>query len=79
MLDIPTYIQLISFEIFVLSLTTSTTVLLSLLMVTFEGVYRKIYLNILECSSFLNLGLLSALAAVYQDLDYKEEVLLSSV
>ena len=47
-------------------ITASTTVLLSLL-VTFEGVYQKKYLNILECSFFLNLGLLSALAAGYQD------------
>ena len=54
-------------------ITTSTTVLLSLL-VTFEGVYQKKYLNILECSSFLNLGLLSALAAVYQDNRNNEQV-----
>ena len=54
-------------------ITTSTTVILSLL-VTFEGVYQKKYLNILECSSFLNLGLLSALAAVYQNNGYNEEV-----
>ena len=54
-------------------ITASTTVLLSLL-VTFEGVYQKKYLNILECSFLLNLGLLSALAAVYQDHDYKEEL-----
>ena len=54
-------------------ITTSTTVLLSLL-VTFEGVYQQKYLNILECSSFLNLGLLSALAAVYQNNNYKEQV-----
>ena len=47
--------------------------LLSLL-VTFEGVYQKKYLNILECSFLLNLGLLSALAAVYQDHNYKEEL-----
>ena len=54
-------------------ITTSTTVLLSLL-VTFEGVYQEKYLNILECSSFLNLGLLSALAAVYQNDDNNEQV-----
>ena len=54
-------------------ITTSTTVLLSLL-VTFEGVYQEKYLNILECSSFLNLGLLSALAAIYQDDDNNEQV-----
>ena len=54
-------------------ITTSTTVLLSL-MVTFEGVYQEKYLNILECSSFLNLGLLSALAAIYQDDDNNEQV-----
>ena len=54
-------------------ITTSTTVLLSLL-VTFEGVYQEKYLNILECSSFLNLGLLSALAAVYQDDASNEQV-----
>ena len=47
-------------------ITTSTTVLLSLL-VTFEGVYQKRYLNIMECSFLLNLGLLSALTAVYQN------------
>ena len=55
-------------------ITTSTTVLLSLL-VTFEGVYQEKYLNILECSSFLNLGLLSALAAVYQNDDNNEQVI----
>ena len=54
-------------------ITASTTVLLSL-MVTFEGVYQKKYLNILECSFFLNLGLLSALAAVYQDHENKGEM-----
>ena len=54
-------------------ITTSTTVLLSVL-VTFEGVYQKKYLNILECSSFLNLGLLSALAAIYQNDGNKEQV-----
>ena len=54
-------------------ITTSITVLLSLL-VAFEGVYQKKYLNILECSFFLNLGLLSALAAVYQDHDNEEEM-----
>ena len=47
-------------------ITASTTVLLSLL-VNFEGVYQKKYLNSLECLSFLNLGLLSALGAVYQN------------
>ena len=46
-------------------ITASTTILLSLL-VNFEGVYQKKYLNSLECLSFLNLGLLSALVAVYQ-------------
>ena len=54
-------------------ITASTTVLLSLL-VTFEGVYQNKYLNILECSSFLNLGLLSALAAVYQNDNNNEQV-----
>ena len=54
-------------------ITASTTVLLSLL-VTFEGVYQKSYLNILECSSFLNLGLLSALAAVYQNKKNAQQV-----
>ena len=54
-------------------ITASTTVLLSLL-VTFEGVYQKKYLNILECSFLLNLGLLSALAAVYQNDNNSEEV-----
>ena len=54
-------------------ITTSTTVLLSLL-VTFEGVYQKKYLNILECLSLLNLGLLSALAAVYQNDNNSEQV-----
>ena len=55
-------------------ITTSTTVLLSLL-VTFEGVYQKKYLNILEMLiSLLNLGLLSALAAVYQNHNYKEQM-----
>ena len=44
--------------------------LLSLL-VSFERVYR---LNIFECLSFLNLGLLSALAAVYQDNKNNEQV-----
>ena len=55
-------------------ITTSTTVLLSLL-VAFEGVYQKKYLNMLECSSFLNLGLLSALAAIYQNDDNNEQVI----
>ena len=54
-------------------ITASTTVLLSLL-VTFEGVYQKKFLNILECSFLLNLGLLSALAAVYQNDDNNEQV-----
>ena len=54
-------------------ITASTTVLLSLL-VNFEGVYQKKYLNSLECLSYLNLGLLSALAAVYQNNGYNEEV-----
>ena len=54
-------------------ITTTTTVLLSLL-VTFEGVYQKKYLNILECSSFLNLGLLSALVAVFQNDEKSEQV-----
>ena len=43
-------------------------------MVTFEGVYQKKYLNILECSFLLNLGLLSALAAVFQNDDNSERV-----
>ena len=55
-------------------ITTSSTVLLSLLVI-FEGVYQKKYLNILECLSFLNLGLLSALAAVYQNNDFNEQVI----
>ena len=54
-------------------ITTSTTVLLSLL-VTFEGVYQEKYLNMLECLSFLNLGLLSALAAIYQNDDNNEQL-----
>ena len=54
-------------------ITASTTVLLSLL-VTFEGVYQKKYLNILECSFLLNLGLLSALAAVYQNDNNSEQI-----
>ena len=54
-------------------ITASTTVLLSL-MVIFEGVYQKKYLNILECLSLLNLGLLSALAAVYQNNNNSEQV-----
>ena len=47
-------------------ITASTTVLLSLL-VNFKGIYQKNYLNSLESLSFLNLGLLSALAAVCND------------
>ena len=43
-------------------------------MVTFEGVYQKKYLNILECSFLLNLGLLSALAAVYQNDNNSEQI-----
>ena len=31
-------------------------------------------MNILECSSFLNLGLLSALAAVFQNVEKNEQV-----
>ena len=54
-------------------ITASTTVLLSLL-VTFKGVYQNDYLDILECSSFLNLGLLSALTAVYQSRSTNEWV-----
>ena len=54
-------------------ITASTTVLLSLL-VSFKGVYQNDYLDILECSSFLNLGLLSALAAVYQSHNNNEQV-----
>ena len=54
-------------------ITTSTTVLLSLL-VAFEGVYQNKYMNILECSFFLNLSLLSALAAVFQNDDNSEQV-----
>ena len=41
-------------------ITTSTSVLFSL-MVFFGGVYQKSYLNILECLSFLNLAMLSAI------------------
>ena len=54
-------------------ITASTTVLLSLL-VHFEGVYRKRYLNSLESLSLLNLGLLSGLAAVYQNDSNSEQV-----
>ena len=54
-------------------ITASTTVLLSLL-VNFEGVYRKKYLNSLECLAILNLGLLSALAAVYKNNVNNEQV-----
>ena len=54
-------------------ITASTTVLLSLL-VNFEGVYQKKYLNTLESLSLLNLGLLSALAAVYQNDNNSEEI-----
>ena len=54
-------------------ITASTTVLLSLLVAS-EGVYQKRYLNILECSSYLNLGLLSALAAVFQGNKNNEKV-----
>ena len=53
--------------------TASTTVLLSLL-VNFEGVYQKRYLNSLESLSLLNLGLLSALAAVYQNDNNSEQM-----
>ena len=38
------------------------------------GIYQKNYLNSLESLSFLNLGLLSALAAVYQNDDNNEQV-----
>ena len=48
--------------------------LLSLL-VNFEGVYQKKYLNSLECLAILNLGLLSALAALYQNNENKEQVI----
>ena len=41
-------------------ITTSSSVLLSL-MVFFGGIYQNNYLNILECSSLLNLALLSAI------------------
>ena len=54
-------------------ITATTTILLSLL-VNFEGVYQNKYLNSLECLSYLNLGLLSALAAVFQNNGYNEEV-----
>ena len=54
-------------------ITASTTILLSLL-VTFEGVYQKKYLNMLECLAILNLGLLSALAAVFQNNTDKEQI-----
>ena len=54
-------------------ITASTTVLLSLL-VNFEGVYQKKYLNSLESLSLLNLGLLSALAAVYQNDSNREQM-----
>ena len=54
-------------------ITASTTVLLSLL-VTSEGVYQKKYLNMLECLAILNLGLLSTLAAVFQNNSDNEQV-----
>ena len=54
-------------------ITTIITVILSL-KVIFEGVYQKRHLNVLECSSYLNLGLLSALAAVYQNSSNKEQL-----
>ena len=54
-------------------ITTSTTVLFSL-MVIFEGVYQKKYLNTLECLSYLNLGLLSGLAAVYQNNENQKQM-----
>ena len=47
-------------------ITTSTTVLFSLMAIS-EGIYQKRYLNVLECLSYLNLGLLSTLTAVYQN------------
>ena len=49
-------------------ITTSNTLILAF-MVVFEGAYQKRHLNILESSSYLNLGLLSALTAVYQNDD----------
>ena len=49
-------------------ITTSNTLILAF-MVVFEGAYQKRHLNILESSSYLNLGLLSALTAVYQNND----------
>ena len=44
------------------------------LQVNLEGVYQKRYLNSLESLSFLNLGLLSALAAVYQNDSNSEQI-----
>ena len=54
-------------------ITTGTTVLLSL-MVSLEGVYQKKYLNNLECLSYLNLGILSALATVYQNNENQKQM-----
>ena len=47
-------------------ITTSSSVLLSL-MVFFGGIYQNNYLNILECSSLLNLALLSAIYNPWYD------------
>ena len=67
----------ISFHLDVLGtlifITTSTIMLLSL-MVIFEGVYQKRYINNLECLSYFNLGLLSALAAVYQNNEHQKQL-----
>ena len=43
--------------------------------VTLNGVYRKKYLNTLECYSYFNLVLLSALAAVYQNNEDSKQVI----
>ena len=47
-------------------ITTSSSVLLSL-MVIFGGIYQNNYLNVLECSSLLNLALLSAIYNPWYD------------
>ena len=47
-------------------ITTSSSVLLSL-MVFFGGIYQNNYLNVLECSSLLNLALLSAIYNPWYD------------
>ena len=53
---------------------TTSTIMLLFLMTNLEGVYQKKYLNILEYFSYFNLGLLSALAAVYQNNEYHKQL-----